>query len=94
MRLEDAMAEIRSELDADDTIRERILPLARSAVRKCSQSIKESHRGNFQKAEALLTEAYDIIREGSGIADESNFLSSNTWLDKYPKRLCLHAGGR
>ena len=77
MKLEDVMAEIRSELDTDDTIRERVLPLARSAVRKCSQSIKESHRGDFQKAEVLLSEAYEIIKEGSGMADESDFVSSS-----------------
>jgi translin len=77
MKLEEVLAEIRSELDADDKIREGVLPIARSAVRKCSQSIKESHRGNFQKAEALLTEAYNLIKEGSGMSDKSEFVLSS-----------------
>ena len=50
MKLSDILEPMRTEIETDDTVREKTLPLSRSAVRKCSESIKETHRGDFERA--------------------------------------------
>jgi len=61
---------LRRELDARDTAREKVLPLCREAIRCCSQSIRAVHRqafddavGQLQKAKVLLQEAVETVKE-------------------------------
>jgi len=77
MSLEPLLEPIMDEIESDDEIREKALPLSRKAVRTCSQSIKASHRGDFEKAHSLIQEAHAIIEKGQGIMAESDFVSKS-----------------
>ncbi|MGY5854866.1 MAG: translin family protein [Candidatus Thorarchaeota archaeon] len=72
---------LRKEIDVDDGAREKVLPHSREAVRKCSQSIKNSHRRNFEEAEKLIKEADALIKEASTGMSKSQFLSKSKILD-------------
>ncbi|TFG27683.1 hypothetical protein EU528_12375, partial [Candidatus Thorarchaeota archaeon] len=61
MELADILSGLRDEIEADDQVREKVLPLNRNAVRKCSESIKMTHKKDFTKARALVEEAHSII---------------------------------
>ncbi|MBD3158691.1 MAG: hypothetical protein GF309_07880 [Candidatus Lokiarchaeota archaeon] len=77
MSLEPILEPIMDEIESDDEIREKALPLSRKAVRTCSQSIKASHRGDFEKAYSLIQEAHEIIVKGEEIMVESDFVSKS-----------------
>jgi translin len=77
MSLEPILEPIMEEIESDDEIREKALPLSRKAVRTCSQSIKASHRGDFEKAHSLIQEAHAIIEKGQEIMAESDFVSKS-----------------
>ncbi|MHA1771404.1 MAG: haloacid dehalogenase [Candidatus Thorarchaeota archaeon] len=81
MGLGDILEEVRKEIETDDAIREAVLPKAREAVRKCGSSIKESHRGNFERATQLLQEAHSIISDAITQIDRSNYLSRSRVFD-------------
>ena len=77
MKLSDILSPLRNEIDEDDSVREKILPLGRKAVRRCSESIKMTHRGKFDEAKALISEASQIIIEASqGVSDSEFMLKS------------------
>ncbi|MHA2150308.1 MAG: hypothetical protein ACXAAN_16845 [Candidatus Thorarchaeota archaeon] len=81
MKLSDILTPLRNEIDDDDAVREKTLPLGRKAVRKCSESIKMTHRGKFDEAKTLVSEARQIIIEASeGIVD-SYFMIRSKGLD-------------
>ena len=50
MELSEILNGLRKEIEADDRVRELILPLSRNAVRKCSESVKKTHKGDFEEA--------------------------------------------
>jgi translin len=81
MNLSDILAKVRTEIEADDRIRETVLPLSREAVRMCSLSIKESHRGNYDEASRLVRDAGKIIREATNHVSRSDFISKARMLD-------------
>ncbi|MHA2600535.1 MAG: haloacid dehalogenase [Candidatus Thorarchaeota archaeon SMTZ1-83] len=81
MKLSKILEPLRTEIEGDDGVRERILPLSRSAVRKCSESIKESHRGDFAAAAELLSEAHAIVERALREVTESNFMARSRNLD-------------
>ena len=81
MDFEKILVSIREEIEADDAVREKTLPLARSAVRKCSQSIKESHRGNFSEAKEHLNDAYSLINDAKSELEGSKYVSKSRALD-------------
>jgi len=81
MKLSDILAPLRNEIDGDDAVREKTLPLGRKAVRKCSESIKMTHRGKFEEAESLATEAHQIIVEVSKGMSDSDFMIRSKGLD-------------
>jgi translin len=81
MKLSEILQPLREEIEKDDGVREKVLPLARAAVRKCSESIKESHRGNYEEAARLLAEAKETVEEAANLRKESKFLSSSRSLD-------------
>lgn len=81
MKLSEILKPMRTEIESDDEVREKVLPLSRSAVRKCSESIKETHRGNFESAEKLLEEAHEIAKQASREINESVFVSRSRSLD-------------
>ena len=81
MKLSEILQPLRDEVESDDSLREIALPLARAAVRKCSESIKETHRGNYKAAAALLEEAKEMTEEARMQIDKSDFLSSSRNLD-------------
>ncbi|MFW9788040.1 MAG: hypothetical protein ACFFE2_13385 [Candidatus Thorarchaeota archaeon] len=81
MKLSDILAPLRNEIDEDDVVREKVLPLGRKAVRKCSESIKMTHRGEFDEARDLLTEAHQIITEATRGTSDSEFMIRSRGLD-------------
>jgi translin len=72
---------LRNEIDADDRVREKILPFSREAVRRCSESVKKTHKGMYEDAHRLVSEAYQIIQEAERAISESNFMSKARPLD-------------
>ncbi|MFQ5833561.1 MAG: hypothetical protein ACE5H4_12715 [Candidatus Thorarchaeota archaeon] len=81
MKLSEILEPLRTEIESDDVVREKTLPLSRSAVRRCSESIKETHRGNFEMASQLLSEARDIIQNALTEMKASDFMSRSRSLD-------------
>ncbi len=81
MNFEKNLEAIRNEIEADDAVREKALPLSRNAVRKCSQSIKESHRGDFKVAKSNLSDAYDMIIEAKKELENSEYVTKSRILD-------------
>ncbi len=81
MELSEILNGIRDEIDADDQVREKVLPLSRKAVRKCSESIKMTHKKEFVKAKALVEEAYEIISSANSEMPDSTFMSKSKTMD-------------
>ncbi|MFX0044692.1 MAG: hypothetical protein ACFE8Z_02480 [Candidatus Hermodarchaeota archaeon] len=81
MKLSEILEPLRTEIEEDDGVREKVLPLSRSAVRKCSESIKESHRGNFETAAGLLSEAHAIVESALKEITGSDFMARSRSLD-------------
>lgn len=81
MELSDILNGFRNEVDADDQVREKVLPLSRKAVRKCSESIKMTHKGEFDKAQALAKEAHQIITAAIDEMPASTFVSKSKTMD-------------
>ncbi len=81
MKLSDILTPVRKEIDDDDTVREKTLPLGRNAVRKCSESIKMTHRGKFDEAKKLASEAHKIIVDASKGMSDSGFMMRSKGLD-------------
>jgi translin len=59
---------VRSRLDAKHEARERLLAASRRAIRSCANAIRAIHRGELERAHALLEEARAAIGEGSEAA--------------------------
>ena len=55
--------EIRAELDAKNSARDKALVTSREAIRFCANSIRSIHRGEFEEADRLLAEARSRVRE-------------------------------
>jgi translin len=72
---------LRNEIDADDRVREKILPFSRDAVRRCSESVKKTHKGMYEEAHRLVGEAYQIIQDAERAISESDFMSKARPLD-------------
>ena len=81
MKLSDILTPLRTEIDDDDSIREKTLPLGRKAVRKCSEAIKMTHRGKFDEAKSLVAEARQIITDASQEMSDSDFMMKSKGLD-------------
>ena len=81
MELSDILNGFRDEIDADDQVREKVLPLSRNAVRKCSESIKMTHKKEFAKAKTLVEEAHDIIASAISEMPASEFVSKSKTMD-------------
>jgi translin len=81
MDIEKALGSIREEIEADDEIREKVLPLARNAVRKCSEAIKHTHRQEFKEAHLKLGEASEIITTAAEALKKSQYLEHTQPLD-------------
>jgi translin len=81
MKLSDILKPLRDEIDKDDAVREKTLPLARNAVRKCSEAIKLVHREQFDEARTLIIEASKIIEQTELDMSKSEFISRSRNLD-------------
>ena len=81
MTLEKILSSIRNEIENDDKTREKILPLAREAVRKFSQSIKASHREMFDEAGNLLAEGKDLVKKAVQETEHSEFMKQSRTLN-------------
>jgi translin len=75
------LLDLRTEIDADDKVREKILPFSRDAVRKCSESVKKTHKGMYEEAHKLINEAHQIIQDAERAMAESDFVSKAKPLD-------------
>lgn len=81
MKLADILTPLRNEIDEDDSVREKTLPLGRKAIRKCSEAIKMTHRGEFSEAKTLVKEANQLIIEASQGLAKSDFMLKSRGLD-------------
>jgi translin len=81
MDLESILNRFREEIDLDDSIRERVLPISREAVRRCSEAIKHTHRGNFDEAKTLIEKAHSLVVEGKKEIENSKFLMGSRVFD-------------
>jgi len=81
MDLSDILKSIRNEVEADDKVREVTLPLSRDAVRKCSESVKKTHKGDFDEAKTLAKAAYKIIIDAEKSLSDSDFVAKSKALD-------------
>ncbi len=81
MKLSEILKPLREEIDGDDTVREKTLPLSRNAVRKCSEAIKMVHREQFDEARTLISEASKIIEQTDAEMSKSGFVSRSRNLD-------------
>jgi translin len=81
MDLEKILESIKVEIETDDGIRERTLPLAREAVRKCGESVKQAHKGEFSDATRLLQESRELMIEAADEISHSEFMSASRVLD-------------
>jgi len=81
MKLSEILKPLRDKIDEDDKIRESPLPLARNAVRKCSEAIKLVHREQFDEARSQIVEASKIIEQTESEISVSDFLSKSKSLD-------------
>lgn len=81
MSLQDILDSLRNEIDADDRIRERVLQLTREAVRKCSESIKLTHRNRIDEARELVNEAHNLTMDASKEVVKSEFLMRSRLMD-------------
>jgi translin len=64
VELDDVSESIRHRFDARVQARERALPASRQAIRCCANAIRAIHRGEFERAHALMDEARAAIDEG------------------------------
>jgi translin len=81
MEFSDILDGLRNEIDADDQVREKVLPLSRKAVRKCSESIKMTHKKEFAKAKTLIEEVHKIIVSAIDELPASDFVSKSRTMD-------------
>ncbi|TFG08836.1 haloacid dehalogenase [Candidatus Thorarchaeota archaeon] len=81
MDLADQLDQLRKEIEHDDRVRENVIPMAREATRKCSEAVKEIHRGNYEGAEEFIKEAHSVLKKAEEKCDESDFISKNKYLD-------------
>jgi translin len=81
MRLGDIVQRIREEIEADDVVREKVLPLTRAAVRLCSESIKKTHRGDYDDAKDSLQSAHGKISDAKAELAKSEFVGRTRVLD-------------
>ena len=81
MSLQDILNALRKEIDSDDKVREKTLQLSREAVRRCSESIKMTHRGQMTEARNLVQQAHELIVQAAGQVSGSEFLSKSRLLD-------------
>jgi translin len=81
MEFSTILQNLRDEIDADDKVREKILPFSREAVRKCSESIKKTHKGLFDEARELIAEVHQIIEQTEHDMSSSDFMTKSRTLD-------------
>jgi translin len=62
-KLDSIADKIRADFIAKDTVREKVLPLCREAIRCCSRAIRAIHRREFDSAEDKLGKARQLIGE-------------------------------
>lgn len=62
-KLKDISEGLRAELDAKNAVREQALKLSREAIRFCANSIRASHRSEWDEASSLLAEARSRVQE-------------------------------
>ena len=75
-RLKVISENIRQDFTLKDAAREKLLPLCRQAIRYCSQSIRATHRRQFDLAEKELETAGDTLNKAGRIADNYSELSN------------------
>jgi translin len=81
MEFSTILQDLRDEIDADDKAREKILPFSREAVRKCSESIKKTHKGLYDEARKLISEVHQINERTEQDMSSSDFMMKSRALD-------------
>ena len=72
--------QLRQNLSAIDSARERALPLAREVIRHCSNAIRAVHRGEFDQAKELLQSARNLLHETEQAASEFGEFSNSGFI--------------
>ncbi|MHA2152860.1 MAG: translin family protein [Candidatus Thorarchaeota archaeon] len=81
MKLSEILRPLREEIDDDDAVREKTLPLARRAVRMCSEAIKLVHRKQFDEAKSLIHEASKTVEQTRSEMSKSGYVAKSRNLD-------------
>lgn len=68
---------IRKLIEEDDNLRETIIKLSRQSIRKCSESIRASHRRELENSLSLLNEAKELISKISKILPNTGLFENN-----------------
>ena len=75
--LESIARKIRSSLSGKHSAREAGLPLSREAIRNCANSIRATHRGEFDEAQRLLGLAGSLLKQANdALEDHPNVFHS------------------
>jgi translin len=64
VELESLSRDIHERFDAKTAARERALPAARRSIRASANAIRAAHRGEFDRARALIAESRSALAEG------------------------------
>ena len=81
-KLDKIAGTIRTNLQAKDAAREKVLPLCREAIRYCSQSIRAIHRQEFDKAKDMLASAQKLVADAvNAVADYDELKKHHALLD-------------
>ena len=84
--------DIREQIEQDDILREKIIKLSRQSIRKCSESIRATHRREVENSATLLTEVKDLINQINSNIPESRLFENNasTAYQEFVEALLLH----
>ena len=71
------MEHIRARLSAKHAAREKVLPLCREVIRLSATGIRAVHRDEFERAQQLLAQATNVLRDiRSTLAEHADILSA------------------
>ncbi|MFV2016405.1 MAG: hypothetical protein ACC656_13320, partial [Candidatus Heimdallarchaeota archaeon] len=84
--------EIRESIEQDDIIRENIIKLSRQSIRKCSETIRATHRREFKNATSLLKESHDLTNQIANQLPKNGLFENNASVafQEYIEALLLH----
>ena len=86
-KLDSIAEQMRLDLSARDTAREKALPICRDAIRHCSRAIRAVHRQEFDQAVELLKSACSLLSEAEQAVAPYSELSNTGFIRDAQKEL-------